>query len=288
MKKGWKILLIVCGVLAVGGITLCVVGVSLGATFASFRDYYPLYVHEDWDDDWRDWDDDWDDDDWHNHNASAQEGTVMTTDNSFTGITEIDLDAKATVEVLVKEHEGETIEVDFSGLNSTVTSSCRQEGTELHIDIKKHGVRTNNGGTAIVYIPKNTTYHEASFSVGAGILLLDGVKAQELDIQVGAGEGKLSNLTATKLDAECGAGELIMTAITADTTDLECGVGLLKYQAVGADKDYNYNIKCGIGEVQVGSEIFSGLGSKKSINNGSSNTMDIDCGIGEISVSFTK
>lgn len=279
MKKGWKVFWIICAALTVAGVTLCIVGVCLGATFGSFKEHYPVYAYNDWDDDF-DYDDDWD-------RPLASE-SVKSTGNSFTGITELDVEGKAPVEMIVKEHDGDTLEVDFDGLKSNVNASCRQDGSELKVDIKRKGARINNGGTVTIYLPKDTTYHEASFSVGSGILQIDNIMAQDLDVEVGAGQGVINGAAVQKLDAKCGAGELLMRNIVTEETDLDCGIGRIECEVQGAEQDFNYSVKCGIGQVSIGDESYAGLGGKKTINNGGAYEMEVDCGIGEVIVSFTK
>lgn len=70
--------------------------------------------------------------------------------------------------------------------------------------------------------------------------------------------------------------------------EADCGVGEINLKIKGKQKDYNYDLDCGIGEIRCGDDSFSGFGREKSIDNGADKKMDIDCGIGSINVAFME
>ncbi len=133
---------------------------------------------------------------------------------------------------------------------------------------------------------------EMKLSIGAGELLgsaregIPVLKAQELDLDLGAGSAALSGIEAGSLNAECGAGELDLTRVSAEDIDIDSGVGSVTLEMTGKKEYYNYSIECGIGEVQIGDNCYSGLGTEKWIDNGADWNMDISCGIGQVQVTF--
>lgn len=134
---------------------------------------------------------------------------------------------------------------------------------------------------------------EMNLSIGAGELLCNSeegkpiLKADELNLDLGAGSAQLRGIEAAALSAECGAGELLLERVTAQDVDIDSGVGRIALEMTGKKEYYNYNVECGIGQVQIGDTSYSGLGTEKSIDNGADWNMDIECGIGEVDVSFT-
>ena len=53
-------------------------------------------------------------------------------------------------------------------------------------------------------------------------------------------------------------------------------------------EDYNYDLECGVGNLDVGSDSYSGLGREKSISNtGADRKVDLECGMGNVSVNFS-
>ena len=68
----------------------------------------------------------------------------------------------------------------------------------------------------------------------------------------------------------------------------ECGLGELDLTLTGTQEDYNYDLECGVGNLDVGSDSYSGLGREKSISNkGADRKLNLECGMGNISVDFS-
>ena len=92
-------------------------------------------------------------------------------------------------------------------------------------------------------------------------------------VEVGESGGDVAELgTCSKLDIELDAGT---------------GAGQLYLELVGTEEDYDYAVECGIGEINIGSVSYGGLGREQRIMNpGAERFMDIECGIGSIQMEF--
>ena len=56
----------------------------------------------------------------------------------------------------------------------------------------------------------------------------------------------------------------------------------------GTQDEYNYDLQCGIGNLDIGSDSYSGLGREKHISNASADRkLELECGMGNVSVSFS-
>ena len=112
--------------------------------------------------------------------------------------------------------------------------------------------------------------HKKVMEVGAGEFSGYGnIAAAYCDLQVGAGTIDIDQLDVQKLNADCGAGEIDMVV-------------------TGKEKDYNYDLSCGMGEIDLENSEYSGLGIEKTISNeGAQKDMVLECGMGEIDVEFT-
>lgn len=138
----------------------------------------------------------------------------------------------------------------------------------LHIEGKPKWGIADSDGSIVVVIPNGMIFQEVDLEIGAGEADVDGLLVHTANIEVGAGEANITNLDVRELKAETGAGQLY--------------VGLL-----GAEEDYNYDLECGIGEIEVGNNSFGGLGREQSIRNpGAERFLDIECGVGEIQIEF--
>ena len=77
--------------------------------------------------------------------------------------------------------------------------------------------------------------------------------------------------------------------LSARKTDGECGLGELDLTLTGTQEDYNYDLECGVGNLDVGSDSYSGLGREKSISNkGADRKLNLECGIGKYISRFLR
>lgn len=287
MKRGWKIFWIVCACIAGIGLVLCIGGAAMGVTFSAIGNAYGAdtaryasYWHS-WDDDDFDYDDD-----------TYVQGSAENVSN-FSGISELSVDV-SYMEVVVRPYDGNDITVDVSQVNSKLKDKLVYDTDEGELSIETKNSRWwpksagNNSGYLVIQIPENITLNEASFEMGAGILKIEAVKADSLDISVGAGEAVVKEFETAQLDVECGAGKGTLNGTVTRNASIKCGVGELAMSLNGNQKDYDYQLECGIGELTVGDDTYSGLGSERNIDNGTGKLMDIDCGIGRVAVTFSE
>ena len=86
---------------------------------------------------------------------------------------------------------------------------------------------------------------------------------------VGAGSFEFYQFDVLNMYADCGAGEIDMVV-------------------TGKEKDYNYDLSCGMGEIDLENSEYSGIGIEKNISNeGAKKDMVLECGMGENDVEFT-
>lgn len=295
MKKGWKIFWIICISLAVLGIVFCISGAVLGATWSGVRTVLEgvgLY-HED--DEWDDWDDL---DDGRHTDISKEDGQSTAVESSsqsmdFAGIRELDIDVVCP-KVVIEEYEGSDIHVETRDIPEDIQNNIRiySEHEELKIELKnkKHWMNRfgNLNGILTVQIPRDYVLEKASVEVDAGDLKVENICAGELDIQIGAGRAVVNQFSADTFDLECGAGEAQIAGEARREIQMECGVGKVLYKAAGRQEDYNYELDCGIGDLKVGNDSFSGLNSERKINNNGQIKMKIECGIGTVEVTFSE
>lgn len=296
MKKGWKIFWVICISLVVLGIALCISGVVLGATVDGIREVFGM------DHGWGDsfWDEDMEYAD--SSVSGVPKGAASTGQNMesgasvfrYSGIRKLDMDVTC-LEVAVARGEGSDIVLDTNDLSDKMIKDLviRQKDEELKIELKDRKSwekwsknQYMSQGTLLVQIPEGMRFEEAALKVGAGILRADDIQASELDVEVGAGEVFLESFAAEEFELECGAGQAYVYGDASKDARIECGVGSVQFTALGNQQDYNYELSCGIGELNVGDESFSGLGSERKINNNGSKSMEIECGIGSVTVIF--
>lgn len=297
MKRGWKIFWIICGSAFALGLVLCITGKAMGeVTMEGIAKAYKndihikrsmIYAFNDWDDD----DNDYYDDDYDGYEKADNIPARGEGISNFTGIRELDVDVKA-LEVIVKQGDGDDIRVDISHMDKRLQKDLEFENEDGELSIETtdnsffDNIRRSKAGRIIIELPKNNTIKDASFKIGAGKLTIEALNAGNLNIDVGAGEVIARQFTVKDLEVDCSAGSGEFNGSVTNNADISCGIGKINMTLAESRKDYNYELKCGLGKLKIGRDEYSGHESKKRIDNGTHRKMKIECGVGEVTVSF--
>lgn len=282
MKRFSKIILILAGIFLILGIGFSVSGVAMGGMETGFHIGNVLG--------WGRWildEEDWDEEHEH-HSAKSQSLASNSEDGSRTWELSIpqDLEVKLCNEELVMEaYQGSTIKIQVTN-DSRKRVTVRETGDKVKVSsgskkIKDHGV-------VHIFYPESARFRKLDISIQAGEgVLNNSLFAKEAELTVGAGEIDLKDsLTAEKCEIEVGVGEASLKGVDAKKIQGECGVGTLKLSVAGEEKDYDYDMECGIGSIEIGSDEYGGFATERSIQNQGSRKMELECGMGEILVSF--
>ena len=309
MKKFTKGMLIAAGIFAAAGIGLTAAGGVMGASMSELTGVNSLkrilWMTE-WDDDHDDYDDiddDDDDDDYEDrvehdgmeHSAEMgqknMEPAAVGNESATDGIvyqlkyqpTKLDIELKYD-ELILEEGDSFCVRVyDDSGKNVTVKESSDT------LKVRSTKKLSKNRKVCISY-PEDVKLQELEIEMGAGTVYLNrDIETEKLSVEMGAGEFESKNpVTAREADLEIGTGSMTFADLSARKTDGECGLGELDLTLTGTQEDYNYDLECGVGNLDVGSDSYSGLGREKSISNtGADRKLDLECGMGNVSVNFS-
>ena len=250
MKKLTKVLLIIATIFVIIGV-ICLVGsVAMGVTWGTFTD--------------------------------------MIDDGKFRfGGGELDIQTDEDSREFQEDIRELDIEIDAGSIeiyyDDTVTAiQVRQEQASnvktyvdeetLHIEYEysgKWGIH-NTDGKVIVILPQGMNFREVDLEIGAGQASIDGLIADSLDVSVGAGRADIKRLDVKEMSAKTGAGDL-------------------NVEILGEEKDYSYQLECGIGNITIAGQSYSGLGNEKKIRNeNAKGELDIECGVGEVKIEFVK
>lgn len=140
----------------------------------------------------------------------------------------------------------------------------------LHIEYNRKWGIHNTDAKVIVILPQGMNFQEVDLEIGAGKASIEGLITNSLDVSVGAGQADIKMLDVKEMNAETGAGQL-------------------NVEVLGEEKDYSYQLECGIGNIRIAGQSYSGLGNEKEIRNeNAKGELDIACGVGEVKVEFVK
>ena len=305
MKSGWKVFWIVCAVMAAVGIVMTVAGVALGGLRMLSNTDESGPVHE--------WlqrfgriveteesvqnvqdgleeipdiiADSGDPDD--GYVPGKPDGNMIT---AYDGITEISLDLSYP-SVIVSPSDSDAVIVDTSQLSPEIRGdiAVSQDGGELELETDGHrSLKWNTASAEMLYIsiPRGTHYKSFSADVGAGMLEMEGILAEEISLDVGAGQIIAEGFYTDVLEADCGAGQVTLQGEVVQNADLNCDVGEVLFTLPGEMETYNYELSCSAGELIVGDEAYSGLRNQMKIDNSSSCLIEAECRIGRMEIMF--
>lgn len=285
MKKGTKGMLIAAGAFAVAGIGFCIGGISVAAVETGGNVFdqagqllqdndYPLagLIH-------------WGNVQYHSSDIDWDALDGNTVDMDFASDLEISLKYD---ELLIQEYDGDKIRVNVANDAKNDVVVKETSGKITITDTRSGNVKKKKQIKVIV--PSGKDFDTVSLGVDMGTIDLEcDLKVQELSVEVGAGEfSGYGNITAANCDLQVGAGTIDIDQIDVQKLNADCGAGEIDMVVTGKEKDYNYDLSCGMGEIDLENSEYSGLGIEKTISNeGAQKDMVLECGMGEIDVEFT-
>lgn len=261
MKKFTKICLIIAAVFAVAGVSFCVAAVVCGVDFGELRsipffrvrDYQVITDGETEEPKW------------------TGDSEYSEYEETYDGIRKLDLELGVT-DMQIVQSDDDRFHVYAYSPDGKFDST--KNGDTLKIESntgKKHLGNLVNVDTARV-----------TLEVPAGVVF------DEVEMDVGVGNLQAEALVCRELDISCGVGNVAIDGYVTGECDIECGVGEVVMNLGNRQKDFNYRISCGIGNVVLGEDSYSGISSDRKIDNGAGNTMEIECGMGSVILSFAN
>ena len=285
MKKGTKGMLIAAGAFAVAGIGFCIGGISVAAVETGGNVFdqagqllqdndYPLagLIH-------------WGNAQYHSSDIDWDALDGNTVDMDFASDLEISLKYD---ELLIQEYDGDKIRVNVANDAKNDVVVKETSGKITITDTRSGNVKKKKQIKVIV--PSGKDFDTVSLGVDMGTIDLEcDLKVQELSVEVGAGEfSGYGNITAAYCDLQVGAGTIDIDQLDIQKLNADCSAGEIDMVVTGKEKDYNYDLSCGMGEINLEDSEYSGLGIEKNISNeGARKDMVLECGMGEIAVEFT-
>lgn len=65
-------------------------------------------------------------------------------------------------------------------------------------------------------------------------------------------------------------------------------MGNMELSLNGKESDYNYEVECSAGNIDINGTYISAFGAERSIQNGASRTFKLECNMGNITVLFKE
>ena len=222
------------------------------------------------------------------HTGEITRTTVEEVRMSFSDVKKLDLEAGAGNIRIVEEDTGGEIYVD---LNDDTFYQCYREHDTLKIQMDKsrrwENLKSDDmRGNVTITVPTDYVFQEVDLEIKGGYFQADRICADSLEMEVKAGELVISNGKAGTLSAESSAGSIYCRAEVSGDVDAESKAGSIELLLTGEEEDYNYELECRAGSLKVGDQLYEGLKTEKTIDNGAAKRAEFECSAGEIIVGF--
>lgn len=259
---------------------------------------------EKWDDDWNEaWDDDWNGT-WDYKNTSVN-GTDIPKDYLDTGvtadeITELNISIGGAF-LYFEESDNNNFGVKLDGRGCFKYDAS--EGV-FYLEGNQKRSYLDSEEKVYLYIPKGKVFKDVEINVGGGIVKVGELLADNVNLCAGAGVITANKIEALSLNLEVGAGAAALQGVNADELSMnvgvgkayvagdierdiyaECGMGVIELILDNAETDYNYELSCNAGNIELGGRSYSALTKEKSINNDAEAICSLDSSMGTIKVS---
>lgn len=172
---------------------------------------------------------------------------------------------------------------DFTYYSNRATSIVKEEGTTLkledHADLK-------DKIELELYIPIGMLKEIEIEAVNATIWA-DKMVADNIKIEIDNAAVQIDELVVEdKAELQINAGQMVIGYYDGKQLETECAMGSIMVVCEGKQNDYNYDLECGMGQIQIQNDSYSGMGKDIQIHNDSSKYIIAECALGEIILEF--
>ena len=284
MKRFLKVILILAAVFGVAGLGLTAGGAAMGATMGdvSVLDQGITQVLRvlDHEDSWEVEDSEEDMDEQEDDFQAAAESAVTEK-----GVLADSADSSAYTKV----YEASAVSDLFCDLRyeELVLKTWNEDKVQVKVSGKDHNriqISNNNGSLRIasnqkvrnrsieIFCPENLSFQKIKLQMGAGTIEnSSSLDIKEADFTVGVGTADISELQVENLKGSCGMGDMELTL-------------------TGKAADYNYELKCGLGNLELDDSMETSItsGNKQITNEAAVKNIKLDCGMGNVQVEFEE
>ncbi len=204
--------------------------------------------------------------------------------------------------------ESEDADIYLAFENMKKVQAYQKESNVVVKAVRDTELKQEPAGSVLrLYLPSKCHLEEAELELGAGSLKIENIHAGKLKLSVEAGKLTAEALCAETLVAalgagmilleqaqvqdaklSAGAGSMVLKGQIHGDVDAECTVGGLQLHLQGDVTDFNYEVQCVAGNIQIGDEKSSGINAERCIDNGAGKRMELDCAMGNLEVSFSQ
>ena len=284
MSKKMRVWMTVGGILLAIGLVLGLVGLAMGAW--NYRDQWTVSVHGNRFGLWLD------DDGNANLGLGEEDSGQMHEIASYDSSEDVRvLKVNADVSSITIQR-GDQYRLQVGGKMAETVTNSLEDGTWQITQKSKNSLKNTSGSSAtvIITIPEEVTFEKISCELGVGELDAERLAAEEIDLESGVGDLTVDGVQCTELSVSCGTGSAdIGASAISENAYLENGIGDLTLILEGTERDYNYDISCGMGSIRIGNLLdVDGMAGDQTVDQKKDCWIRAESGMGDVTIDFTE
>ena len=120
-----------------------------------------------------------------------------------------------------------------------------------------------------------------------GTIAADKIVADNVTIEIDNASVQIDELVVEdKAELQINAGQMIIGYYSGTKLETECAMGSILVVCEGNESNYNFDLECGMGNIQIDTDCYSGIGEEIQVNNGAEKSIKAECAMGEILLEF--
>lgn len=172
---------------------------------------------------------------------------------------------------------------DFSYYSNKVKNIAEVDGSTLKIE--DHSSIQDKIKLEL-YIPVGVL-KEIEIEAINGTVSADKIAAENVTIEIDNASVQIDELVVEEqAELQINAGQMVVGYYSGNKLETECAMGSIMVVCEGNQNDYNYDLECGMGQIQIQENNYSGIGKNLQIHNESDKFIKAECALGEIILEF--
>lgn len=137
-----------------------------------------------------------------------------------------------------------------------------------------------------LYIPVGML-KEIEIEAVNGTISAEKIVADNVTIEIDNASVQIDELIVEdRAELQINAGQMIVGYYEGNDLETECAMGSILVVCEGSRSDYNFDLECGMGKIQIDEDSYSGIGEDIHKNHGSKKSIKAECAMGEIILEF--
>lgn len=137
-----------------------------------------------------------------------------------------------------------------------------------------------------IYLPENYELEGVTLDIDAGDVQIEGLLVRDLTVESHMGNVEMEGLVLGDAKVYMDMGNFEYEGQVQGDLNIVCNMGNIEMVLDSKEQNHNYEIKCGMGNMAIGTYQNTWMGVDQTIDNESDSTYQLTCNMGNVEVYF--